>query len=402
MKFIYRARTPEGKMETGSIEANSKQAAIVLLQKYSVFVTYLEEEGVKQSFFRNWSFERKVSKKELTIFFRQLSVMLESRVPVVQSLASLAAENPKQNFKSMLMDISSSVQEGTPLSEAFAKYPKVFDNFYVNLTKSGEVSGNIAGSLAYISEHLERQDDVSNQIKKAMIYPIFVLCILSVVMAIVIIVVMPRVVDLIKESGTEPSFFTTLVLDFYDVLGSYWWAFASGAFFVVAAVGYYVSTKPGKENFNRLLLKIPFISDVLKKVFLTRFCSNISTLLSAGISINKALEITGNTVNNAVYKKIIAEIEKNVSSGEKISSSLVAYSEYFPSFVVQMIKVGEETGKLDSVLNQVVRFYEKEVTRSIDLLASFIEPLMIIFLGIVVAFLALSVLSPLYGALGAL
>ncbi len=402
MKFIYRARTKEGKMETGSIEANSKEAAIVLLQKYQVFVTYLEEDGVKKDFLKQLNFERKISKKELTIFFRQLAVMLSSRVPVVQSLTSLAAESPKQNFKTILSDVSGMIQQGTPLSEAFGKYPKVFDGFYVNLIKSGEISGNISGALSYIADHLEREDEVSSQIKQAMIYPVFVICILSVVMGIVIVVVMPRVVDLLKESGTEPSLFTKLVLQFYSVLGAYWWAFLAGAFFIVTGLAYYFSTKDGKENFNRVALKIPFFSDVLKKIFLTRFCSNISTLLSAGISINKALNTTGDTINNAVYKKIIHEIEEDVSGGEKISASLSKYPAYFPSFVVQMIKVGEETGKLDSTLNQVVTFYQKEVKRSIDLLSSFIEPLMIIFLGVVVAFLAMSVLSPLYGALGSL
>ena len=402
MKFTYKARTKAGKMESGSIEANSKEAAIVLLQKYDVFTTFLEEEGIKKSFWKQLSFERKVSKKELAVFFRQLSVMLQSRVPVVQSLASLAAENPKQSFRLMLSDISAMVQEGTPLSEALAKYPNVFDSFYVNLARSGEISGNISGALSYIAEHVEREDDIASQIKQAMIYPVFVVCILSVVMAIIVIVVMPRVVDLLKESGTEPSFFTSLVLRFYEVLGSYWWAFGAGLFFIITGLAYYFSTKEGKENFSRIALKIPFISGVLKKIFLTRFCSNISTLLSAGISINKALETTANTINNVVYKKIIGEIEQEVSSGEKISSALSHYPEYFPSFVVQMIKVGEETGKLDSTLGQVVTFYQKEVKRSIDVLSSFIEPLMIIFLGVVVAFLAMSVLSPLYGALGSL
>src|SRR3989344_5446270 len=249
MKFTYKARTKAGKMESGSIEANSKEAAIVLLQKYDVFTTFLEEEGIKKSFWKQLSFERKVSKKELAVFFRQLSVMLQSRVPVVQSLASLAAENPKQSFRLMLSDISAMVQEGTPLSEALAKYPNVFDSFYVNLTRSGEISGNISGALSYIAEHVEREDDIASQIKQAMIYPVFVVCILSVVMAIIVIVVMPRVVDLLKESGTEPSFFTSLVLRFYEVLGSYWWAFGAGLFFIITGLAYYFSTKEGKENF---------------------------------------------------------------------------------------------------------------------------------------------------------
>ncbi len=402
MKFIYKARAKDGNMKSGVIEANSKDAAILLLQKYDVFVTFLEEDGIKKSFLSKLNFEGKVSRKDLTIFFRQLSVMLESRVPVVQSLTSLAAQVPKANFRKIINDVARSVEEGIPLSEAFAQYPKTFNNFYVNLVKSGEISGNISGALAYISEHSEREDEIVNQIRQATIYPIFVVVVLLVVLGIIVVEVMPRIVDLIKESPAEPPFFTKLVLSFYAFLQDFWWLVAIMAFLVVVSIVYGLATKQGKAIFNRISLKIPFVSDVLKKVFLSRFCSNIATLTAAGISINKALKITGDTVNNVVYKDIIREIDQEVSSGEKISSVLVKYPVYFPSFVVQMIKVGEETGKLDKTLAEVVNFYQKEIKRSIDLLSKLIEPLMIIFLGIIVAILAVSVLSPLYGALGSL
>ena len=402
MKFTYRARTKEGKMESGSIEANSKDAAVLLLQKYDVFATFLEEEGVKKSVLSKLNFEGKVSRKDLTIFFRQLSVMLESRVPVVQSLTSLAAQVPKDNFRKIINDVAKSVEEGIPLSEALAQYPKTFNNFYVNLVKSGEISGNISGSLAYISQHLEREDEIITQIRQATVYPIFVVAVLMVVLGVIVFAVMPRIVDLIKESPAEPPFFTKLVLAFYAFLQTYWWLVAALALLAVVSIIYALATRQGKAAFNRISLKIPFVSDVLKKVFLSRFCSNIATLTAAGISINKALKITGDTVNNVVYKEIIREIDQEVSSGEKISSVLVKYPEFFPSFVVQMIRVGEETGKLDKTLAEVVSFYQKEIKRSIDLLSKLIEPLMIIFLGIIVAILAVSVLSPLYGALGSL
>ena len=228
------------------------------------------------------------------------------------------------------------------------------------------------------------------------------LAVLLVVLGVIVFAVMPRIVDLIKESPAEPPFFTKLVLTFYGFLQTYWWLVAALALLAVVSFVYALATRQGKAAFNRISLKIPFVSDVLKKVFLSRFCSNIATLTAAGISINKALKITGDTVNNVVYKEIIREIDQEVSSGEKISSVLVKYPEFFPSFVVQMIRVGEETGKLDKTLAEVVSFYQKEIKRSIDLLSKLIEPLMIIFLGIIVAILAVSVLSPLYGALGSL
>lgn len=400
MKYTYKARTKEGKIEVGTIEAYSQEAAVNLLQKYNIFVTSLDEEKVGKLFFKNIRFEGSVSRKDLMIFFRQLSVMLESRVPVVQSLLSLASQTHKSNFKEVITKISGLVEGGVPLSEAFANYPKIFDNFYINLVRSGEVSGNIVASLNYISAHLEREGDIMAQLKQAMIYPIFVMCVLFVVMGVIIVEVVPRITDLIREASVKPPFFTLLMLKFYDFLRNYWWVILVALFFLVVSMIYYFHTKEGKNYFNKISLKMPFLGSLLKKVFLSRFCGNISTLMIAGISINKALKITGDTVNNIVYKEIITEIDNGVSEGEKMSSIMTNHSDYFPPFVVQMIRVGEETGKLDKTLLEVVNFYQKEIKRSIDLFSSLIEPIMIIFLGGVVAMLAISVLSPLYGALG--
>lgn len=401
MKYTYKARTKEGKIETGEIEAYSKEAAALLLQKYNVFVTSLEEQSGRPAFWKI-KIEGKISNKDLTIFFRQLAVMLQSRVPVVQSLQSLASQTKKDNFKKVITHVATLVEEGVPLSDAFSKYPKVFDNFYVNLVKSGEASGNISGALDYISQHLEREGDIVAQLRQAMAYPIFVVSVLFVVIGIIVVVVMPKVIDLIKDSGTKPTFFTNLMIGFYTFLAGYWWVLLIALITIIAAVIFYARTKSGIEVFHRVSLKTPFLGSILKKVFLTRFCGNISTLVVAGISINRALKITGDTVNNVVYQEIIAEIEKEVSEGEKISSVMAKYEDYFPPFVVQMIRVGEDTGKLDQTLVEVVNFYQKEIQRAIDLFTSMIEPVMIIILGGIVAMLAASVLTPLYGALGSI
>ncbi len=400
MKFNYKARTKEGKIETGTIEAYSQETAILLLQKYNIFVTSLEEEATKESFLKTVRFERKVSKKDLAVFFRQLSVMLESRVPVVQSLSSLALQVRNTNFKKAISQIATFVEEGKSFSDALVSYPKIFDVFYVSLVKSGEASGNISGVLNYISENLEREDDIVSQVRQAAVYPIFVIAVMFVVIGIIIVQVVPRIRDLISETSVKPSFFTLFMLNFYKFIEDYWWVILAIVFFLIASFIFYFRTKEGKENFGRLSLRIPFVNNILKKVFLTRFCSNVSTLVSAGISINKALKITEDTVDNVVYKEIIVEIGKEISEGEKISSVMIKYPEYFPAFVVQMIKVGEETGKLDKILMEIVVFYQKEIKRSIDLFASLLEPVMIIFLGIIVGMLAISVLSPLYETLG--
>ncbi|MEK7665009.1 MAG: type II secretion system F family protein [Patescibacteria group bacterium] len=400
MKYFYQARSKEGKIETGAVEASSKEAAAVLLQKYDIFVTSLKEQAPKISFLRRFAFLEKVSKKDLAIFSRQLAVMLQSRVSVTQSLNSLAVQIKKQSFKSKVVKISQLVEEGNPLSEAFSEFPDIFSVFYINLIKTGEASGEISRSLYYLSDHLEREDDINSQIKGAMIYPIFVIAVLLIVILIVMIVVMPKLVDLLKETTQSPPVFTLMMISFYSFLMNWGWVLALGFFALIGFVIYYFKTKEGKKKYDQISLRAPFFGSFFKKIFLIRFAENISTLIEAGVSINSALKITKETVGNFVYKEIIFETEKGVSEGEKISSVLVKYPDYIPPFVVQMVQVGEEVGRLDKNLMEIVNFYQKEVKRAVDVFTAMLEPILIIFLGIVVALLAISVLSPLYGALG--
>src|SRR3989344_1031199 len=398
MKYTYQARTKEGKVETGTVEASSKDTAAALLQKYNIYVTSLKE--IKSPFSIRIKFFEKASKKDLAIFSRQMAVMVESRVPIIQSLTSLAVQVRKKDFREKIIKISQMVEEGSPLSEAFSAYPETFSVFYVNLIKSGEASGKISGALYYLSDHLERESDIESQLRSAMIYPIFILCVLFVVLLIVMIVVMPQLVDLLKATTSKPPFFTVLMINFYEFLSNYGWILLTAFFSLVGFLIYYFRTKKGKEKFDEMSLKIPVLKSIIQKIFLIRFAENISTLVSAGLSINKALQITRDTITNIVYKKIISEVEEGVSEGEKISSILVKHTEHVPVFVVQMIKVGEETGKLDKTLMEIVNFYQKEVKRAVDTFTVLLEPILIVFLGIVVSLLAISVLSPLYGTLG--
>jgi type IV pilus assembly protein PilC len=400
MKYIYQARSREGKIETGTVEASSKEAAALLLQKYNIFVTSIKEQTPLIFRSESISFLNKVSKKDLAIFSRQLSVMLVSRVPVTQSLKSLAVQTKNPVFKDKILKVSQLVEEGNPLSDAFGTFPEIFSIFYISLIKTGEASGRISESLSYLSEHLERENDITSKITSAMIYPIFVISVLGAIIPIVIFFVMPKLIDLLKQTTSKPPAFTRMMIDFYSFLGSYGWILVVAFIALVIFIIYYFTTKEGKKRYDELVLKVPFFGSFLKKIFLTRFAENISTLIGAGLSINNALKITRDTVGNVVYKRILTETEERVSQGEKMSSVLVKYPDYAPPFVVQMVQVGEETGTLDKNLMEIVNFYEKEVNRAIETFTALLEPILIIFLGAVVALLAVSVLEPLYGALG--
>ncbi len=402
MKYFYQARAKDGKIEKGTVEASSKEAAALLLQKYDIFVTSLVEDVPPGILFKKVSIGQKISKKDLAIFFRQLAVMLGSRVPVVQSLKSLAVQTSKENFKEKILKIAQLVEEGRPMSDAFAEYPEIFSSFYINLMKSGEASGKISESLFYLSDHIEREHDITSQVKNAMIYPIFVISVLVVVVLIVMFGVMPRIADLLKETTTKPPLFTTLMLGFYSFLQNYGWILLIAFFLMVAFIIAYFRTQEGRKKYDKLLLDVPFLGDVLKKVYLIRFAESVSTLIFAGLSINETLKITADTIENYVYKNIVKETEESVSKGDKMSSILQTHPKYVPPFVIQMLEVGEETGKLDKTLMEIVNFYQKEVKRAVEVFTSMLEPVLIIILGVIVSLLAISVLSPLYGALSAI
>ena len=402
MKFEYKARTKKGKIQTGTISAFSREAAANLLQKYNLYATSLKEVKTKVFLRKKLKFFKKISKKELAIFSRQLAVMLDSRVPVVQSFLSLASQTSNVEFKEKIIKVSELVEEGSSLSEAFAYYPKIFNIFYVSLIKSGEASGKISESLYYLSDHLEREYDIASQVKSAMVYPLLVLFVLLTIMIVIVVGVVPGFTELLEEVGEEVPLITRIMLGFYGFLKNFGWILMIAFLGLIIFLVYYSRTKEGKKVYDKISLTLPFIGGFFQKVFLIRFSENLSVLLNAGLSITRALEIVGDIMGNFVYRKIISEAKKRVSEGEKISSTFVKYPEVIPVFVVQMIKVGEDTGKLDKTLMEIVNFYQKEVQRGVDTFISLLEPILIIFLGGMVALLAVSVFMPLYGMLGAM
>jgi len=402
VKFTYQARNKEGKSETGIIEASSKEEAASLLQKYNVVVVSLKEVKGPFSLFKGWNLFRKISKKDLAIFSRQLAVMLDSRVPVVQSLLSLSVQTSKTSFKDVIVRISQLVEEGNTLSEAFSNFPKVFSTLYISLIKSGEASGKISETFYYLSDHLEREYDINSKMKEAMIYPSLVLVVMAVVVVIVMTVVMPKLVGMINELGAKVPLPTRILLSFYKFFNVYGWLIIIAFIGLIIFLVYYLRTKEGKKVYDKASLKIPLLGKFFEKIFLSRFAENLSTLISAGLPITQALKITKNTIGNYVYRRIVAETEKQVSEGEKISSVLVKYPERVPSFIIQMVKVGEETGKLDKTLMEIVNFYKKEIDKTVSMFTTLIEPILIIILGFGVALIAVAVISPLYGVLGSI
>lgn len=395
VKFNYQARTKEGEIQTGIAEASSKEAALTLLQKYGFYVTYLEE--VRAPFYaRRVAFLRKVSQKDIVLFSRQLAIMFSSEVPLIESLRTLALQTRNPDFREIIFDISEEVEGGMALSLALARHPKIFPSFFVAMVQSGESAGKLSESFKYLAEHLERDYNLINRIKGAMIYPALIVFAALAILFLVTFFVVPSLTEVLAETGAELPAITKIVISFTQLLRKWAWLLVLGLILFFFLLQRYYKTEEGKKLFDKIVLKLPIIGPFLKTVYITRFAENLSTLISAGIPISQSLEIVARILGNAVYKEAVFRASEEVKKGEPISSILNRFSEAFPPIFIQMTVVGEKTGTLGKILLHLVDFYQKEIDRDIENLLSILEPLLIVFLGVVVGGLIASVLLPLY------
>jgi len=400
MKFDYQARTKEGDVQMGIVEAASQEAALSILQKYGLYITYLEEVVVPPFYAQNIRFFRGVSRKDIVIFSRQLSIMFKAGIPLAEALMVMGRQTQNPDFREKIIKISEKVEGGTSFSQSLQFYPKEFTSFYVNIVKSGEVGGKLSDSLNYLADHLEREYNLQTKIQGALVYPAFVLLLFFIVAVVMGILVLPGLISIVESAGQEISLITKIVIAFSNFFEK------SGWIVILAIIGLgiffyrYFKTPEGKKIFDKYSLNIPGLGTLLKKIYLTRFAENLTTLIAAGLPITKALEITGDVVGNEVYKSIILKTMDDVRKGEPISSVLARYPETISPFFIQMTLVGEKSGQLDNILLYVVDFYQREVDSSVESFMKLLEPILIIFLGIVVGGLAVSLLLPLYQTIG--
>lgn len=396
MRFNYQARTKAGSLQSGTVEASSREAALTLLEKYGLYVTSLDRAEAMPIFFRKIKLFQRISSGEIVSFSRQLAIMFKSRIPIVEIFYTLAKQTKNPSFKEKIIQIAEDVEGGVSLSSTLAKHPKIFSQFYISMVKSGEVSGELSEVLDYLSDHLEKERDFHSKMIGAMIYPALVLIVVLVVIGAMTLFVIPQLGEMIKEMEVETPFITDLVLGFSDLLRKWGIFFVVGVFILIVAFSRFLKTKEGKRIFDKFSLKFPIIGGFLQKLYLTRFAENLSTLISGGLPIAQALEITADIVGNDVYKTIILTTRDGVRRGETISSILERYPEDIPPLFTQMTLVGERAGQVSPALMNIVGFYRKDVERTLDNFVSFLEPLLIIFLGVVVAGLVASVLMPIY------
>jgi len=396
MLFTYKARTPEGEITSGTIDAASTDMAISSLQRRNLIVVSLEEsEKSKPIFQRGIKFFEFVKARDVVILSRQLSTLFEAKVPVVDAMKVLTSEASNPMLKRTLATVLDDIQGGVSISQALSKHPKVFSRFYVSMVRSGEESGKLDEIFSFLAEHLERSYDLSIKARNALTYPAFVLAAFFTVMILMLVMVIPRLSTILTETGQEMPLYTKAIIGFSEFVRQY------GVFFLVLiamgviAILRYIKTDAGKMAFAQFQLSIPVIGELYQKLYLARMSDNLQTLLAGGVSIVRALEITADVVGNEVYVAILQDATSSVKTGSSISSSLAKYDE-IPMLVSQMIRIGEETGKLDFILETMARFYRREVDNAVDNMVNLIEPVMIILLGLGVGVLVVSILVPIY------
>jgi type II secretory pathway component PulF len=396
MLYIYKARSPEGEEKSGSIDAASMDGALASLQNRNLIVISLEPAGETGPWYsRGIQLFERVSARDVVILSRQLSTLFEAKVPVVDSLKVLAAEASNPVLKRHLGEILEDIQGGTSISGSFAKHPQVFSNFYVSMVRSGEESGKLDEVFLYLADYLERSYDLATKAKNAFIYPAFVFSSFLIVMVIMLTVVVPRLSSILTETGQAIPFYTMMVIGFSNFVRQFGWLLILMGGGGGIALWRYLLTDTGKMAFAQFQISMPIVGELYRKLYLARFADNLQTLLAGGVSIVRALEITGDVVGNLVYKSIINDATEAVKSGSPISESLARYSE-IPLLVSQSIRIGEETGKLDFILATLAKFYRREVDNAVDNMVGLIEPIMILGLGLGVGVLVAAILIPIY------
>ncbi len=394
MKFFYQARNKSGDFKKGIVTAANQGKAEQLLTNNGLIIVSLKEE--KASIFSKLDvFTNRVGYKDLVLFSRQFSTLVSARVPIVQSLRILEGQVSSKGLIVVTKSLIVAVEGGESLSNALAKHPNVFGNIYVSLVRSGEASGHVAESLAYLADQLEKDYDLRSRVKSAMTYPGFVLSALVVVGILMFKFVLPNLVSVLKEQNAELPFVSKILISFTDFFEVYWWIVLLGLAGLAVGVRYYVHTIGGRYMWDKVKMRLPVIGMILEKIYLARFARNFATLVAGGIPIIQALKIISEIINNVIYRDILLEVAQQVTNGKAIGESLARYKQ-FPPLVTQMVKVGEQTAQLDTILLKLATFYEKEVDAKVGMLSSLLEPIIMVILGLGVGVLVAGVLLPIY------
>jgi type IV pilus assembly protein PilC len=399
--FAYSGRTRGGETVTGERAADTMDAAVAALRRDQIMVTRIDPaKGAAAA--AGAAAKPKAAKKgtsvpakNLAIFVRQFSVMIDAGLPLVQCLEILGKQEPHKGFSAVILKVREDVEGGAALADAMKKHPKTFDALFSNMIAAGEAGGILDTILKRLATYIEKSVKLKGEVKSAMIYPVAVIVIAGLVVTAILWKVIPTFAQLFAGLGAQLPMPTRIVIAMSDGLVAYGWLIV----IVLGAIGYaikqYYGTEKGRRMIDRISLKTPILGDILRKVAVARFCRTLSTLLASGVPILDGLDITARTAGNAIIEDAIQTTRSSIERGETISQPL-RETKVFPSMVVQMINVGETTGALDAMLSKIADFYEEEVDTAVAGLLTLMEPVMIAFLGVIVGGIVIAMYLPIF------
>jgi type IV pilus assembly protein PilC len=390
--FVWKGKTRDGKVVSGERVAENKEAVMALLRRDQILVSSVKEKGKEVSLPKIGG---SVPAKDLAVFVRQFSVMIDAGLPLVQCLEILGSQQDNKTFAKILQQTRMDVEGGASLADAMRKHPKAFDDLFTNMIAAGEAGGILDTILKRLATYIEKAVKLRGQVKGAMVYPVAVISIAALVIAVILWKVIPTFAAMFAGLGAELPLPTRIV-----IMMSKWFGRALPFLVIGGIVGTilfrrYYATYGGRRTVDRMVLKMPILGILMQKIAVARFCRTLATLISSGVPILDGLEITARTAGNAIIEDAIMSVRKGVESGLTIAQPLKE-SGVFPPMVVQMIGVGEQTGALDAMLSKIADFYEEEVDQAVANLLTLMEPVMILFLGITVGGIVISMYLPLF------
>ncbi|MCX5716141.1 MAG: type II secretion system inner membrane protein GspF [Candidatus Omnitrophica bacterium] len=397
-RFFYKAKKGPQEIVEGRIDAETKAQALSKITGLGLFPVNIEEEGETAAGIRSslsFTFSGRVKTADLALFTRQLADLLEGGVTIIDALSVLARQTENKKLKNTIEDISSYVKAGNNLAAALAQHPSIFPHLYVSMVRSGEVSGALEVVLNRLSGFLEEQEEFKTKVQAALAYPILMACVGVATIIVLLTFVMPRVVGIFQDLGQGLPFITQVLLAISDFIRFYWYLLIAGFLFIFFAVRQLYRTPEGKAFLDRAKLRLPVLGDFLRKVDIARFARTLGTLLANGVTILESLEVSRDIMSNAPAKKEITEAFNSVREGSTLAKAF-SEGEYFPLFVTNMIAVGEESGQLEKALMKIADSYERQTDKTIKIISSLIEPAMILVMGLIVGFIVISILLPIF------
>jgi type IV pilus assembly protein PilC len=393
--FAYSGRTRTGQTVSGERVANSMDAAVAALRREQINVTRIDPPRAKAEAKAKAAGGKSVPSKNLAIFTRQFSVMIDAGLPLVQCLDILGKQEPNKHFAAAILKVREDVEAGAALADSMKRHPKIFDSLYANMIAAGEAGGILDTILKRLAVYIEKNVKLKGEVKSAMIYPIAVMTIAALVVAAILWKVIPTFASMFEGLGAQLPLPTRVVIAASNGVVAWGWL----GVIILAGIGFaltrYYATPGGRHTIDKLLLKTPVLGGILRKVAVARFCRTLSTLLASGVPILDGLDITARTSGNAIVEQAILTTRTGIERGETISGPL-RETNVFPSMVVQMINVGETTGALDAMLSKIADFYEEEVDTAVAGLLTLLEPIMIAVLGVIVGGIVIAMYMPIF------